>query len=142
MSLGFGEEYLAVIDAVKTKIEELKTAGDLENVYFGPRSKMGPYPVAFIVPARYDVEFEGRMEYHPIAISMVVVSRNSDVEAGLRANILLAAKCRDKLYEDRSQGGLVNRTKVGSFGPEIEQDENYYLFRSEMKVALTRLWFV
>ena len=140
--MGFATDYLAVVDAVKAKLVELKTAGSLKEVYFGPRSKVGPNPVAYVVPVPYEVAGEERVEHHPIRVTVVVAGRDADVEAGLRANIVLAGDCRDKLYVDRTLGGLVSDLFVTSFGPLVEQDENMYLFRSELRVTLTRLWIV
>jgi len=121
----FKTDYWAVVDALKAKLEELKTAGVLKNVVLGEERLENAYPVAFILPKPYVVK-EGvpGLEEHPIAVDVLAVHWDYSFEAGLKKAVDAAADCRDKLYEDRTLGKTCNDLFVKSFGPSVEKQKD------------------
>ena len=55
-----------------------------------------------------------------MCVDIVIAEGGSDVKTGLKNHINLAVKRRDKPYEDKNKGSLVNDVFFDSFEPEIE----------------------
>ena len=105
--MGLEETHDAVLDAIKTKIEELIT---IKSVTIGELTVLSAdkYPAAYIIPARDEIEDHTVSRIlHKFRTKVVVIVRSASTEplVGMDTLIALSGDVYDKILEDRTLGG-------------------------------------
>jgi len=101
------ETHDAILDAIKTKIEELTA---IKSTTIGELSTLSAdkYPACYIIPGRDEIEDHTVARIlHKFRTKIVIIVRSSSTEplAGLDTLIALSGDVYDKILEDRTLGG-------------------------------------
>ena len=104
----FGDTHWNILSAIKTKLEELESSGDLKEVTIGELKTVPPdkFPICFIIPKRDpEVWATGNELLHKLRSWIVVLVRGADPLETQEDIVKLSGKVHDKIKEDLTLGG-------------------------------------
>jgi len=115
----FQTDYWAVINAVKTAVETLKTAGTLKDVIIGQRTTVAEFPIGFVIPIRDPITQETvAKNRHAIGVRVVIVNQDPDPVTSLITAINIACDTYDAILADRTLGGACEYLYPSNFEPD------------------------
>lgn len=139
--MGYAERYLALTDELQIVLSALL---GIKDIVFEEKERIGEldFPALFVLTGDDNIEeMPGNVKKHNFEFELVLVVKDSDIEAGKRKVIELSGNVHDVLLDNRRLNGKAKNLSVIKIAkPVIYKDQGVTLHYRQVNIKVTALW--